>query len=324
MIPAPTATSFSHLALLFNTEEDFTDATVPFLREGVEQGDAVVVVSAPHRLSAVRSELSQAESDAITMEDSEPRYRRAAHALTSWCRLLRELTGRGRRVRIVGEPPFDKMAPEQALELCQGDAAFNEVARVPGATVLCPVDLRTTPPKYVAMFRRSHPELVENGQTGPNPAYTGPAALIAELRRHTPMPEPATESPQLHCPADPAQARRFIQETAACFGLDAARVRDFVTAVNEVVANAFRHAVIDGLRCWREPGRIVCEVRDYGLGFADALAGYREPDHDATSGWGLWLARQLTDLVEVRTGPEGTCVRLHLELGEPPAPPTGP
>jgi hypothetical protein len=33
------------------------------------------------------------------------------------------------------------------------------------------------------------------------------------------------------------------------------------------------------------------------------------------SGRGRWLARQLCDLVQVRTGAAGTTVRLHLTLG---------
>jgi hypothetical protein len=43
------------------------------------------------------------------------------------------------------------------------------------------------------------------------------------------------------------------------------------------------------------------------------LAGYRLPISTATSGWGLWLARRRSDLVEVGTGRDGTAVRLSMQ-----------
>ena len=57
---------------------------------------------------------------------------------------------------------------------------------------------------------------------------------------------------------------------------------------------------------------MICEVRDRGrldqplAGRASARA--RRP----VGGWGLWLANQLCDLVQLRTLPDGNVVRLHL------------
>jgi hypothetical protein len=31
-------------------------------------------------------------------------------------------------------------------------------------------------------------------------------------------------------------------------------------------------------------------------------------------GWGLWTARQLCDLVQLRSGDDGTVVRLHMSV----------
>jgi hypothetical protein len=35
------------------------------------------------------------------------------------------------------------------------------------------------------------------------------------------------------------------------------------------------------------------------------------PSLDQSGGWGLWLANQLCDLVQLRELPEGSVVRLH-------------
>jgi hypothetical protein len=36
------------------------------------------------------------------------------------------------------------------------------------------------------------------------------------------------------------------------------------------------------------------------------------PDPDPESGRGLWLVNQLCDLVQIRSGPSGTTIRVHM------------
>ena len=55
----------------------------------------------------------------------------------------------------------------------------------------------------------------------------------------------------------------------------------------------------------------VVEVWDHGR-IHRLLAGRELPSIDDEMGRGLWLAHQLCDLVQVRSSPEGTIVRLHM------------
>jgi anti-sigma regulatory factor (Ser/Thr protein kinase) len=57
----------------------------------------------------------------------------------------------------------------------------------------------------------------------------------------------------------------------------------------------------------------VVEVEDEGL-IEEPLVGRIRPDHTQLSGRGLWLANQLCDLVQIRSGMHGTTVRLHAAL----------
>ncbi len=76
------------------------------------------------------------------------------------------------------------------------------------------------------------------------------------------------------------------------------------------------------MRVWAERDCFCCEVADHGGGMDDPLAGLLAPPVTQPSGRGLWLARQLCDLVELRTGAAGTTVRLQVTLGAPaPVPP---
>ncbi len=45
---------------------------------------------------------------------------------------------------------------------------------------------------------------------------------------------------------------------------------------------------------------------------ADPLAGRQRPAPDAPGGHGLWLVNQICDLVELRSGPAGTSIRMHM------------
>jgi anti-sigma regulatory factor (Ser/Thr protein kinase) len=68
------------------------------------------------------------------------------------------------------------------------------------------------------------------------------------------------------------------------------------------------------LSVWRDAGELVCEISDGGARIADPLAGRRRPDPRSPHGRGLWMINQVCDLVELRSGPGGTTVRLHMTL----------
>jgi anti-sigma regulatory factor (Ser/Thr protein kinase) len=87
---------------------------------------------------------------------------------------------------------------------------------------------------------------------------------------------------------------------------------ELVLAANEIASNSIEHGGGSGvLRLWGEHDRVVCEVRDGGR-LDDPLADRRLPAHDGPRGRGLWIANHVCDLVQVRSTPEGTLVRLHM------------
>ena len=68
-------------------------------------------------------------------------------------------------------------------------------------------------------------------------------------------------------------------------------------------------------RVWRHGEVVVCEVHDAGR-FDQPLAGRVRPTPDQTSGFGLWLANQVCDLVQIRSFEDGSVVRLHISAGD--------
>ncbi|MEU1751819.1 ATP-binding protein [Micromonospora matsumotoense] len=112
--------------------------------------------------------------------------------------------------------------------------------------------------------------------------------------------------------AQVTELRHSVSSCAHSAGLTGQRLDDFVLAVNELITNAVRHGGGQGwLRLWRRPGELVCEVADHGNGMSEQQLDDRSrPAPDTAGGWGLWLARELSDAMEVESGAAGTTVRI--------------
>jgi anti-sigma regulatory factor (Ser/Thr protein kinase) len=117
--------------------------------------------------------------------------------------------------------------------------------------------------------------------------------------------------------SDLSQVRALVLQHAREAGLTEGRANDLVLAVSEVAANTLRHTRSSGtLAIWHDEDEVVCEVRDGGT-ITDPSVGTRKPPPDASGGHGLWLVRQVCDLVELTSDANGTTVRMHMSLRLP-------
>lgn len=113
-------------------------------------------------------------------------------------------------------------------------------------------------------------------------------------------------------PGELARVRGDMRSLAERAGFGE-RAADVMLALDELIANAQEHGgppvIVDA---WAD-GRLVVEVRDSGRGFHSPDVWRSHPPRPLNSrGRGLWIVRQLADLVDVRSGPDGTWVRMEL------------
>jgi len=113
-------------------------------------------------------------------------------------------------------------------------------------------------------------------------------------------------------PAEVAAVRRAIREMAVRHGF-ADRAGDLALALDELIANAQEHGRPPiGVAAWAD-GRVVVEVSDAGGGFDPHRVWSTHPPAPlGRRGRGLWIARQLADVVTIRSDEGGTTVRLEL------------
>ena len=130
-----------------------------------------------------------------------------------------------------------------------------------------------------------------------------------------PLPDPPPNAARIDFDSDRlSEVRKLVTQLADQHGLGAEAVEGLVLALNEVATNSVRHGGGRGVvRAWVTPASLVCEVRDEGV-IADPLVGRFRPGPTQGGGFGLWLANQLCDLVQVRSSGQGSVVRLHMRL----------
>ena len=178
--------------------------------------------------------------------------------------------------------------------------------------LLCPYDESTLAPEVLDDAAHNHPHVLREGAEGGSGTYV--PDRIAEMI-DDPLPEPSTTLLEAHFGLHAlGSVRRAVAALAHRVGLEPRRATDFVLAVNELAANSVRHGGGHGsLRCWDDGRSLVGEVRDSGH-IADPLVGRSRPSVEQPGGRGVWMVHHLCDLVQLRTSPDGTVVRVHAHL----------
>jgi anti-sigma regulatory factor (Ser/Thr protein kinase) len=136
-----------------------------------------------------------------------------------------------------------------------------------------------------------------------------------------PLPEPSAVDVEFDFDLSMlSEVRAVVRARAGELGLTPDRVAGLELAASEVATNSVSYGGGHGrLRCWVDNVDFICELRDAGR-IQEPLVGRVRPRPGQSSGYGLWLAQQLCDLVQIRSGARGTVVRLlqHLSTAKSP------
>ena len=300
---------FRHEALLYAGIDDFLARTLPFLRAGAEAGDGMLAMLAAPKLEAMREALGP-DAEAVDFADMGEVGANPARIIPAW-RAFADARP-GRRVRGIGEPISASRSPEELAECHRHEALLNlAFADSAGFNLLCPYDVETLDPDVIDKAHRSHPRVAHDGTHAMSDGYYGLDAIAAPFDE--PLPAPPGDASAMAFDRGTLRAMRAVVASwIDAAGLAEPRAGDLLIAVNELATNSVVHGGGHGvLRCWGEPGSVICEVSDHGAIVAP-LAGRERPPTGAVGGHGLWLCNQLCDLVQIRALPDGGVVRLHV------------
>ena len=307
-----TADQLSHRALIYHSMDEFLASTVPFIEQGLGAGERVLAVTTPDNAETLGRVLGPRAGE-VEFRDSHEWYLLPSHTLLSYERYL-EAADRS-RVRVIGEVAWDGDLIAPMNEWTRYESIINRVFAQEPVSFICPYDARTLPEPIVAGARRTHPELCIGADAAPSDDYVDVMDLVRQLDRAG-FKKPPADAAKRPITRDLREVRGFILDQARAAGVSGKTLQDTFLAVQEVAANVFvngnGHAT---MRSWIDGRELVYEITDPGAGLGDPLAGRLRSDRtDLSELTGLWLARLLCDLVEVRIRDRGLVVRLHVAL----------
>ena len=319
---APPDASFRHEALLYAGEAEFVSATSTFIREGLAGDEPVLAMVEAHKIRLLQSALGD-HAGAVEFADMAVLGRNPGRILDARYRFATERAAAGAGARGIGEPVSADRSTAELVE-CQLHEALLNVAfpPQPAWTLLCPYDTRALRAATVAEARRTHPFLRQGTEAIASTefathGYGATGEPRAPWQFEDPLPEPPAEASPIELPigdASPGDVRYRVSTHATEAGGSPACVGALALAVSELATNSIRHGGGRGrLRLWRDRGSLVCEVADRGH-ITDPLVGRPRPTSRQLDGRGLWLVNQLCDLVQVRTAPGHTVVRVRVAL----------
>jgi anti-sigma regulatory factor (Ser/Thr protein kinase) len=297
---------FRHAALEYRTPDELAAAVTGVVEAGRKARAAVLVAAAGANLDFLRIAVGPAGRGTVWTDIS--RTGRNPARLTA---LIREFADehQDRPAWCVHEPAWPARAAEEMREVHRHEAVMNLALARTSAWLLCPYDRRLGA-AVLDGARQTHPVVVCDGHWQPSPSFACDGVLPADCDR--PLAARPPDADTMTYGTDIAAVRIFTAVRAIAAGLADRQVIDLVLAVSELAANTLTHTGGPGtLAIWETPAEVMCQVHDSGY-ITDPLAGTRRPKDLNTAPTGLWAVHQACDLAEIRSGPGGTTIRLHM------------
>jgi len=308
LAPGRIPVRFEHEALFYRGEDDFLAGLLPFVREGLELDDVVVVAEPRPRLELLRDALGD-DAGAVQFLDMAEIGVNPARIIGVWATTLDEHTRAGRRLRGVGEPAFSGRRPAEFAECELHELLLNRAFDDgPAWRLLCPYDEDRLPRAVTRGALHTHPIRSTSADRVPSSHYAADGVADA-FAATLPRPTDAVLS-GVFGPDDIPATRRTVAQYARRCGLSEEQVEVLELAASELATNSIRHGGGSGtVAMWLEAGAAVVEFSDSGH-VTDPLTGRFRPPLDSVGGRGVYLVNQLCDLVQLRSSARGTSIRV--------------
>jgi len=310
--PKPARHGFRHEVILHGDgAEGFVRQTMPLISRAIERDSPVLIAVAPDRIERLGEALG-ARRGRVAFVDIRQIGANPARIIPAWREFLERTGPSGGEPLGIGEPVWRGRSTAELDECWRHEALLN-VAFGGGRPwrLLCPYDVDGLEDHVIEAAHICHPLIA--GEQG--------CGVSSRYRRNVrpfdgTLEEPTGEVGELSFgEAELGLLRRRLTSWARLEGLPSADVEDLVLAVDEIATNSIRHGGGRGqLRMWRVGGSLLCEIRDAGQ-MRDPLLGRARPNDAAVCGRGMWIVNQLCDLVQIRSSPAGSQIRLHKRLG---------
>ncbi len=298
-----------HEAMPYRDDRQLLADAIPYIRAAVARDQPVLVELPNESATLIRDELG-ADTRRVRFGEVSEHGRNPARIIPGVMHPFVDEQA-GRRPVIVMEPMWLGRTAAEYAAWVEHEALVNLAFVGQEVSILCLCNLAALPEQAFADLERTHPALRGGQVSRVSTGYTDPRSVLDTIS--VLQPQTPADAQRFQFTAV-AQARRVAAEWGTASGLTADRLTDLLIAISEVSGNSVEHAGDGGtLLCWRDGGSLVFEVRDGGH-IEDLLAGRLPPPPEQESGRGLLMVNLLCDLVQMKSDPAGTVIRLWMAL----------
>lgn len=155
-----TSVMLEHRVLLYETEQEFVDTVGPFLSEGIERSEALLVVTTSANIELLREQLGS-DAERVEFVNRDSWYTDPAPALHDLEEFVKtKLEAGAPWVRMVGDPDWAGTSETETDLWTRYEALVNLVFASSPASFLCAYDTRTIAPEVAGQARRTHPHTI--------------------------------------------------------------------------------------------------------------------------------------------------------------------
>lgn len=171
---------FEHRLVTYGSDENYLAAAIPYLAEGLERSECLLVVTTPAQAGLVRETLD-VRSEQVEFADSAEWYSSLSGALHRYHAFVKEKFEAGAAwIRMVGDPVWAGRSGAEATAWFRYEALVNIAFASAPASIMCPYDTRSVPAEIIADARRTHPDPAVGDVTGGGPAYEEPEDFLLQ------------------------------------------------------------------------------------------------------------------------------------------------
>jgi len=308
--PVRARQSYRHEAFFWHGRAEFVQGLIPFVREGIHAGEAVMVAVIPEHARWIRKNLGPSASQ-VSFVDMTELGRNPARIIPAWQGFLDKCSGFECPARGIGEPIWRGRRPEEISE-CQLHESLLNLSVNPDLPfwLICPYDSEHLDGEVQAEARRSHPALATVATYQGSADYRGQAhaeeLFTAELPAVGGLPAETVVTNLASLQA----STEYVSLQAASADLWSHQIIRLTNAVRALtVSGLHRGADCVRITLWNQSEVLICDVTDDTV-IDDLLIGRRAPRKAGQDS--VWLANDLCDLVQARSSKSGTTVRLHM------------
>ena len=283
---------FRHDAFVHDSDEDFVQSAVAFVQEGLAAGERIAAALSPGRIALLRDALGP-DQGKVSFIDMTVAGGNPARLIPVWREILER------------HPEQPVRGLSQAAYPGRSAAEYDEVLLHEALS-----DIAFAADKSFRL------QCAYEASVGLDPTAThSDAESLAEKTFRTALTDvPDRAERWAFGPAELGQVRQWVAGHASSHGVSRDRLEDLCLALHEICTNTIRFGGGHGtLTVWIADGALICDISDQGR-IDNLLVGRVLPPLEGLGGRGVWLANQLCDLVQLRSGDGFTQVRLHTRL----------